>query len=76
MLAHMVKNLTEMKDTWVWSLGWEDPWRQEWQPTPILLLGQSHGHRNLGAPVCGLTQSRTQVNTSNQEGVSNFKMQT
>ena len=25
------------KETWVRSLGQEDPWRREWQPTPVVL---------------------------------------
>ena len=29
------------------SLGWEDPWRRKWQPTPVFLLGESHGQRSL-----------------------------
>ena len=29
------------------SLGQEDPWRWEWQPIPIFLPGESHGHRSL-----------------------------
>ena len=36
-----------MQETWVRSLGWEDPWRRKWQPTPVLLPGKSHGQRNL-----------------------------
>ena len=24
------------------------PWRKEWQPTPVFLLGKSHGQRSLG----------------------------
>ena len=31
----------------VWSLGWEDPKRRKWQPTPIFLPGKSHGQRSL-----------------------------
>ena len=31
----------------VQSLGWEDPWRRAWQPTPVLLPGESHGQRSL-----------------------------
>ena len=27
----------------VLSLGWEDPWRSKWQPTPVFLPGKSHG---------------------------------
>ena len=34
---------------WVWSLGWEDPWRREWLPTPVFLSGEFHGQRNLPA---------------------------
>ena len=29
------------RETWVPSLGWEDPWRRAWQPTPIFLPGES-----------------------------------
>ena len=25
LVTQMVKNLPAMQDTWVWSLGWEDP---------------------------------------------------
>ena len=25
---------------WVQSLGWEEPRRREWQPTPVFLLGE------------------------------------
>ena len=28
-------------------LGWEEPWRSEWQPTPFFLPGKSHGQRSL-----------------------------
>ena len=28
--------------------GREDPWRRQWQPTPVLLPGESHGQRSLG----------------------------
>ena len=36
-----------MRETWVRSLGQEDPWRRKWQPTPVLLPGKSHGRRSL-----------------------------
>ena len=29
------------------SLGWEDPRRRAWQPTPIFLPGESCGWKNL-----------------------------
>ena len=41
LVAQMVKNLPAMRETWVCSLGWEDPWRREWQPTPAFLPGES-----------------------------------
>ena len=37
----MVKNLPTMWETRVQSLGWEDPWRRAWQPTPVFLPGDS-----------------------------------
>ena len=42
-----VKSLPAMQETWVWSLGWEDPLRREWQPTPVFLPGEFHGQRSL-----------------------------
>ena len=35
------------KKTQVRSLGWEDPWRREWQLTPVFLPGEFHGQRSL-----------------------------
>ena len=29
------------------SLGWEDPWRRAWQPTPVFLPGKFHEQRSL-----------------------------
>ena len=43
----MAKNLLAMQETQVLSLGMEDPWRREWQPTPVLLPGEFHGLRSL-----------------------------
>ena len=33
----MVKRLSTMWDTWVRSLGWEDPLEKEMAPTPVFL---------------------------------------
>ena len=30
-----------MQETWVWSLGWEDPLEKGMQPTPVFLPGES-----------------------------------
>ena len=48
------KESTSVQETQVQSLGWEDPWRGEWQPTPVFLPGISHGQRSLvGYSPCG-----------------------
>ena len=41
LVAQMVKNLPAMRETWVWYLGGESPWRRAWQPTPAFLPGES-----------------------------------
>ena len=43
----MVKHLSTMWETWVQSLGWEDPLEKEMATTPVFLPGKSHGQRNL-----------------------------
>ena len=45
LVAQMVKNLPAMQETWVWSLGREDP--LEWLLTPVFLPGEFHGQRSL-----------------------------
>ena len=37
----------EIQETWVQSLGWEDPLEQEMQLAPVFLLGIFHGQRSL-----------------------------
>ena len=60
LVAQTVKNLPAMQETWVQSLGWEDPWRREWQPTPVFWPGEFHRQRSLaGYVVHGVTKSRT-----------------
>ena len=39
LVAQLVKNPPAMWETWVWSLGWEDPWRGSWRPTLVFLPG-------------------------------------
>ena len=59
-----------MEETWVWSLGKEDPWGREWQPTPVFLSGEFHAQfmsMNMytgSVHVHGATKSQTQL--SNQ----------
>ena len=45
--SSVVKNLPIMQETWVRSLGQEDPWRRAWQPTPVFLPGEFHGQKIL-----------------------------
>ena len=54
LVDQMVKNLPAIQETWVQSLGWEDPLEKEWQPTPVFLPGEFHGQ------TMGL-QSQTQL---------------
>ena len=46
-MAQMVKNLPAMQDTWVRSLGREDPLEEEMATNPVFLPGESHGERSL-----------------------------
>ena len=43
----MVKRLPTMQETWVRSLGQQVPLEKKWQPTPVVLPGESHGWRSL-----------------------------
>ena len=44
-MAQTVKKMLVMQEIWVQSLGQED--LLEWLPIPVLLPGESHGHRSL-----------------------------
>ena len=47
LVAQRVNRLLAMQETWVRSLGQEDPLEKEMQPTPVLLPGKFHGWRSL-----------------------------
>ena len=51
----------DMQDTQVQSLGWEDPLKRAWQPTPVFLPGGCYGQRSLRATVQGATKSRRRL---------------
>ena len=56
--AQTVKNPPAMQETQVRSLGRADPWKTEWQPTPLFLPGESQGQRSLaGCRAHGLAES-------------------
>ena len=42
-MAQLVKNLPAMQETWVQSLGWEDPLEKGRLPTPVSWPGEFHG---------------------------------
>ena len=46
-MAQMVKSPPAMQETWVQSLGREDPLEEAWQPTLVFLPGESFGQRSL-----------------------------
>ena len=41
--AQLVKNPPAMWETWVQSLGWEDPWRRARLPIPVFWPREFHG---------------------------------
>ena len=47
LVAQMVKNLLEMQETQVRSLGWRDPREKEMATTQVFLPGESQGQRSL-----------------------------
>ena len=53
--------MQETWETWIQSQGPEDPWSRTWQPSPVFLPGESHGHSPLWrATVHRITKSQTQ----------------
>ena len=61
-MAQQVKNLPAMQDTQemgVRSLGREDTLEEDWQPTAVFLLGESHGQRAWQATIHGVASSPT-----------------
>ena len=47
LMAQTVKRLSTMRETWVQSLGREDPLEKEMAIHSVLLPGKSHGQRSL-----------------------------
>ena len=58
----MIKNIPTMKERQVLSLCWEDPWKRKWHSTPVFLLGESPGQRNLEGYIQSMgSRSQTQL---------------
>ena len=58
-LAQLPKSLPAMQETWVQSLGQEDPLEKEMTAHSRILGWESHGQRSLVATVHGVTKSWT-----------------
>ena len=58
LVAQMVKNLPAMRETWVWSLGWEDPLEKTY-PLQYSGLENLLDRGDWQAVVHGVTKSRT-----------------
>ena len=61
MVTQIVKNPPAAQETRVQSLGWEDPLRRKWQPTPVFLPGEFHGRGALWATIHGVAKSQRQL---------------
>ena len=56
----MVKNLPAKQETWVQSLGWEDPLEKEMASTPVFLPEKFHEQRSpVGYSPCSHKESDT-----------------
>ena len=47
MVKNLAANACGVRDTWVKSLGQEDPLKKQWQFTPVFWPEESHGQRTL-----------------------------
>ena len=57
LVAQMVKNLPAVWETWVLTLGQEDPLEKGCLPIPVFLSGEFHGQRSLaGCSLWGLKE--------------------
>ena len=61
LVAQMVKNLPAMLETWVQSLGWEDPLEKGMATHSVFLTGESHDRGVWPATVYNITKSQTQL---------------
>ena len=61
LVAKTVESLSTVWETGFSPWGGMIPWRRAWQPTPVFLPGESHGHRSLTGYSPGVAKSRTQL---------------
>ena len=67
-MAQTAKNLPAMQETQVQFLGQEDPWRREWQPTPVFLPEESHAEKH-GWLQSVESQSQTKLSNSHRDAL-------
>jgi len=61
-MAQMIKNPPAIRETWVQSRVGKIPWRREWQPTLVLLPGESPRTEEPGGlTVHWVAKSQTQL---------------
>ena len=60
-VAQTVKNLPAVRETWVWSLGWEDPLVEGMATHSSVLAWRTHGQRSLAGTVHGVAESWTRL---------------
>ena len=76
LVAQTVKNLPAMQETWIQSLGQEDPLEKDMQPTPVFLPGEFHEQRSLAGyspwnlKESDTTEQLTSVNVAFQLGLT------
>ena len=58
-MAQTVKRLSTMRETWVQSLGWEDPLEKEMETHSSILAWKIPWTEEPGRLVYGVTKSRT-----------------
>ena len=60
LVAQLIKNLPEMQETWVWSLGWEDPLEKVKDTHDTILAWEFHGLYTHEEGLYGDTKNQTQ----------------
>ena len=66
-----VRICVPMQEMRVQFLGWKDPWRRKWQPTPVFLPGKFHGQR--WATVHGVTKRIGHDLATKQQDISSLQ---
>ena len=72
----MVRNLSEMWETWVQSLGWENPMEEGMATHSSILAGRIPMHRGAWwAAVLGVAKNQTRLSDPAQNSMTNIASQ-